>query len=193
MLLVAAAQEELGPYSGEVVGVGPVVAAAAMAALLGRHRPDAVVMVGTGAAYMGGPALGTACVARRVGQQDGAALMGQGYVPRPPAPIPSDPRLLARIDLPQVDVLTTGSVTTDPVLAARLADGWQVEHLEAFGVARACFDQGVPFVAVLGIANQAGADAHAQWLSWRTPARESARAGLISLLGPPGGAPPSSD
>ncbi len=170
--------------SWEVVGVGPVVAAANAARLLERLRPTGVVMVGTAGAYGGGPPIGAAIASRRVGLSTGVAAMGLGYVPRPPEPVAGDPGLLARIDAPQHDVLTVGAVTTDATLAGRLSDGWTVEHLEAFGVAHACHLAGVPFVAVLGISNRVGPDAHAQWLSHRDQAQEAARRAAMPLLEP---------
>lgn len=183
ILVLAAVAEELGSLPGRTVGVGPVVAAATAAHLLTELRPDAVVLIGTAGSYRGGPPVGQACAARRVGLADGAATMGLGYVPRPPSPLPCDPRLLARANLPVVDVLNTGAITTDPVLAGRLADGWQVEHLEAFGVAAACAAARVPFVALLGIANQVGPDAHAQWLTHRNAAQDAAREAAAALIG----------
>lgn len=176
ILLVAAAPQELGDLRGEVLGVGPVVAAAAMARILAPNPPQGVVMVGTAGAYPGGPPVGTVVKARRVGLADGAAASGLGYTPRPPPPIPADPRLLARLDAELADVLTVGAVTTDLTLAGRLSDGWQVEHLEAYGAAWACAAAGVPFVAVLGIANDVGPAAHAQWLTHRNAAQDAARA-----------------
>jgi purine-nucleoside phosphorylase len=162
LLLVAAAREELGELDGFVLGVGPVVAAARAATLIAERRPDYVVLIGTGAAYPGGPPIGTAVAATRVGLSYGVAAMGLGYVPRPPAPVLADEALLARLDLPRHHVLTTGAVTTDLTLAERISDGYTVQHLEAFGVADACRQAGVPFVAVVGVANEVGPDAHTQ-------------------------------
>lgn len=183
ILVVAAVVEELGSLPGRAIGIGPVVAAATAAQVLAETRPDGVVLIGTAGSYRGGPPIGDACVARRVGLADGAAVMGLGYVPRPPAPIPCDPRLLARVALPVVDVLTTGAITTDLLLAERMADGWQVEHLEAYGVACACAARGVPFLAILGIANRVGPDAHTQWLTHRNAAQDAARVAAQALLG----------
>lgn len=183
VLVVAAAREELGDVPGQVVGVGPVVAAVRAAALIERLRPGRVVMIGTGGAYPGGPKIGAAVASARVGWSFGVAVMGLGYVPRPPAPVDGDPELLAALDLPAHNVLTTGAVTTDPTLAQRLSDGWTVEHLEAFGVAMACREAGVPFVAVLGISNDVGPDAHVQWLTHRDAAQDAARAAIAPLLG----------
>ncbi len=183
MLLVAAAREELGELDGEVVGVGPILAAARTAALIARRQPDAVLLLGTGGAYHGGPAIGTAVVAASVGLSYGVAAMGLGYVPRQPPPIRGDEALLRRLPgLPQHHVLTTGAITTDLTLAERIADGYSVEHLEAFGVAIACQQAGVPFLAVLGIANDVGPDAHTQWLTWRDAAQQMARDAIRPLL-----------
>lgn len=185
MLLVAAAREELGDLDGEVVGVGPVVAAARAAAILVQRKPDFVVMVGTAGSYAGGPPVGIAVAASRVALSYGVAAMGLGYVPRPPAPVACDEGLLRRLDVPRHAVLTTGAITTDVDLASRIADDYTVEHLEAFGVAVACQQQGVPFVAVLGISNTVGPDAHTQWLTWRDAAQRAAREAIKPLLDPP--------
>lgn len=182
LLVVSAVAEELGPLEGEPLGIGAVAAAARMARLLSRAAPDGVVLLGTGGAYPAGPAIGEACVARRVGMSSGVAAMGLGYVPRAAATLPCDPRLLGRLKLPWADVLTVDAVTTDPVLAGRLGDRWTVEHTEAYGAAAACADAGVPFVAVLGIAWRAGPDANAQWLARRREAQEAARQAVGPLL-----------
>ena len=182
ILLVAAAREELGDMPGEVLGVGPVVSAARMARLIAEHSPAGVVLIGTAGAYLGGPVIGTAIRAGRLGLADGAATMGLGYTPRPPAPLVADQRLLPGVALLIADVLTVGAISTDPVLSGRLADGWSVEHLESFGAAWASFDAGVPFAAVLGIANQVGPDAHSEWLTWRNRAQDAARDAIRPLF-----------
>jgi nucleoside phosphorylase len=182
ILLVAAAKDELGDLPGEPLGVGPVVPGVRMARLLERQRPTGVLFVGTGSAYPGGPAIGTACTARRIGLGDAVAQLGLGYVPRPPAAQLCDRRLVDRLLLPEYDVLSLGSVTTDLQLAARLADTWQVEHLESFAAAFACAEMDVPFAVVLGIVARAGPDAHAQWLTNRGAAREAAQAAVRPLL-----------
>jgi purine-nucleoside phosphorylase len=183
MLLVAAAREELGDLDGEVVGVGPLVAAASAAALVERLQPECVLLLGTGGAYASGPAVGTAVVSARLGLSSGVAALGLGYVPRPPSPIDGDPALLAALPhVPRAHVRTVGAVTTDLALAERLSDGWSVEHLEAYAVAWACRCAGVPFLAVLGIANDVGPDAHVQWLTHRDAARQAARDAIVPLL-----------
>ncbi len=187
MLLLAAAREELGDLDGEVVGVGPVVAAARTARILAERKPDRVILLGTGGAYEGGPPVGAAIASARVGMSYGVATLGMGYVPRAPQPVDGDPELLDRLALPRHHVLTVSAVTTDPHLARRLSDGWTVEHLEAFAVALACREARVPFVAVLGISNTVGADAHVQWLTHRDAAQQAARDAVAALLADPAG------
>jgi nucleoside phosphorylase len=183
MLVMAAAREELGSLAGEVVGVGPVVAAATAARILAERRPTAVVLIGTAGAYPGGPPIGGAIASSRLGLSWGVAAMGLGYVPRAPGPIAGDLSLLDRLDVPRHGVLTVGAVTTDPTLGARLSDSWTVEHLEAYAVAHACHAAGIPFVACLGIASDVGPDAHVQWLTHRDAAQQAARAAIEPLLG----------
>jgi hypothetical protein len=65
----------------------------------------------------------------------------------------------------RVDVATTLAITTDDVLASRVADayGCEVEHLEAFAVASACARERVPMAAVLAVANRVGSRARDEW------------------------------
>lgn len=178
-LFVAAVAEELGDLPGEVVGIGPIVAASRMAARLGRGPlPDRVVMIGTAGAYPGvgdDLPIGSAVVSSSISWSYGVAAMGLGYVPRPPGPVRGAASVIEALSIPARSVLTTGAVTTDVELAERLSDGHVVEHLEAYGVARACDDHGVPFAAVLGISSRVGPDAHVQWLQHRDAAQDAAR------------------
>lgn len=182
MLVVAAVRAELADLNGETLGVGPVRAAAAMATLLAKRTPQAVVLVGSAGAYHDRPQVGEPIVAHPMGFSSPGAEAGLGYVPLAPEPIPGDPRLLERLDLPRRAVLTTPAITTDPALAARLGRLWAVEHMETWGAAWACQQAGVPFVAVLGIANRVGPDAHAEWVANRARAEAAARDAIRPLL-----------
>ena len=184
MLVLAAVSEELGNLPGETVGIGPVVAAANAATVLAARQPERVLMIGTCGVYPTRSfAIGEAIMANRVGLSYGVAAMGLGYVPRAPEPVLCATDLFERTNLPTADVLTTGAVTTDMVLAGRLSDDWSVEYLEVFGVAYACMQAGIPFNAILGIANDVGPNAHAQWLSHRDEAQNAAREAARELLG----------
>ena len=182
MLILAAVREELGDLDGEVVGIGPVVAAARAATILEQLKPKAVILLGTGGAYHSDPPIGIAVTSIKCGLSYGVAAMGLGYVPRPPAPVNCDEELLGQLEIPKMNVLTVGAVTTDLTLAERVSDGWEVEHLEAFGVATACHQAGIPFVCVLGISNRVGPDAHTQWLTNRDDAQDAARLAVTKLL-----------
>ena len=182
ILFVAATREELGDLPGETLGLGAVNAAARAATLITQDRPDGVVLLGSCGSYPGGPTIGEAVIARRVGLSSGVAAMGLGYVPSPPEAVSCDEQLVERLPHKRVDALTVHAITTDPVLAQRLSDGWDVEHLEAFGVARACAVAGVPFSAVLGVASEVGPDAHTHWLLHRQDALIAARAAVTPLL-----------
>jgi nucleoside phosphorylase len=179
-LFVAAVSGELGDLPGSPIGVGPVVAAARVAALL-AYRPSRLVLVGTAGRYAGGPPVGAVIAAARLGWADGAAVAGLAYVPLPPGPIEADPAAVGLGHLPRASVLTVAAVTTDPALTARLGDGWEVEHLEAYAVALACREAGVPFGVVLGITNDVGPDAHAQWRANREEVQEAVRAAVRDL------------
>lgn len=182
LMVVAATREELGPLAGEALGVGPVVVAARMATLLAQRKPDAVVLIGTAGAYPGGPPIGEPIAARRVGLSPSVAAMGLGYVPRPPVPLVCDAQMTDAIEAAKHDVLTVSAITTDPTLTERLADSWQVEHMEAYGVAVACAHAGVPFACCLGIANDVGPNAHMEWLMHRNAAQDRAREAVAKLL-----------
>jgi len=182
MLLLAADREELGDLEGHVLGVGPVVAAARTAMYIARFRPSRVVLIGTGGSYGESPVIGDVVAVRRFGLSPGIAAMGKGYVPRPPANVAADAGLLEHLKVPAMSALTVGAITTDSTLAERLSDGWEVEHMEAYGVAFACHDAGVPVVAVLGIANRVGPNAHAEWLTNRGAAQAAARQAVGPLL-----------
>jgi nucleoside phosphorylase len=181
-LLVASVADELGHLPGEVLGIGAIAAAARMAAILATQKPERVLLIGTASAYPGGPELGKVVTARRIGTSASVAVMGLGYVPRPPSPIVCDPFILHDLGLDSVDVLTASAVTTDSVLAGRLSDGWQIEQMEAFGVALACALADIPFAGIFGIASQAGPEAHVQWLSHRSEAQEAARLAIAPLF-----------
>jgi nucleoside phosphorylase len=182
MLVVAAVEEELGDLPGAVVGVGPVVAAARAAALLAREVRSRVILIGTAGAYPGGPTVGAVVASSRLGLAFGVDALGLGYTPRPPPPLDGDPALLDALGVPRHPVLTVGAISTDAELVRRLGQGWAVEHLEAYAVAYACREAGVPFVAVLGISNEVGPGAHAQWLAHRDAAQQGARDVVARLL-----------
>ena len=167
MLVLAAFPPELAAldaaFDRATVGVGLVEAALGAARVLRERKPDRVVMVGTVGAYPGsGLAIGEVVVAERVllASPSGALIEA---IPQQIDLDRSDPNDLG--SGMGVAVATTLAVTTDDAVALALAaaTGAQVEHLEAFAVARACADAGVPFGAVFGVANTVGARGRDEW------------------------------
>jgi nucleoside phosphorylase len=154
-------------------GVGLVEAAIATAHLLVKHRPDAVLLVGTAGVYPGnrpGLSLGNAAVVRRIRLLPQILPGRHGFLP---ALVPTESRLsptlasalcLAKVS-PRADVACPLAITasTKAGTAAAKLSGCALENLEAFAVARAAATAGVPFAAILGIANHVGAAGHREW------------------------------
>jgi purine-nucleoside phosphorylase len=182
VLLLSAVDAERRGLPGVSVGVGVVPAGIATARLLASQRPEAVALVGTAGAYAGGPPIGGVIAARRVGLVSGTATLGHGYVPLPPAPVSADGALNRALALPEFDVACLVAITTDPALATLIGADWQVEHMEAYGVAAACAAAGVAFAAVLGITNVVGPAAHAEWLANREACQDGAAAAVAQLV-----------
>jgi nucleoside phosphorylase len=164
-----------------VVGIGLPMAAAGGAMHLAEVQPRAALAIGTCGAYAGaGLAIGEVVVARRVRLVDPSALQGLSQFPGPmsivtDAHAPMADAISRATGALAVDVATPLGVTVDDAIAARIAQatGAQVEHLEAYGVATACAARGIPFGAVLAVANIVGARARDEW---RLHHHEAARA-----------------
>lgn len=165
--VVSAISSELGSLQGSTVGVGPIRAAAKASQVFGAQSPNFVVLVGTAGRYFRGPPVGSIIQSRKLGWRHGIEELGKGYVPLPPETLHSSSQLNDHVALPTADVLTLGAITTDPQLTAQYGEQWQVEHMEAYGVAHAASLYGIPFLAILGITNDVGPDAHKQWLANR--------------------------
>jgi purine-nucleoside phosphorylase len=186
VLVVAAVEAELiplgrGPWATRVLGIGAVDAALSIATYA-PGRLSAIWLLGTAGAYPGtGLQPGDLVIGTRHHLRLG---MGHGHSPaaQPSLAAPPLPAAAASCQLPRVSTVTTGAVTTSTVDAERLAALGQVEHLEAFSVARWAQQQPIPFAALLAISNQVGPSAHAEWLRWRTRAEETACATLRRIL-----------
>jgi futalosine hydrolase len=198
LLVVAAFAPELGGFDGllgsageaEVyglrvvawpVGIGIVAAASGTAARLELGCPRAVVLVGTCGAYAGsGLSIGDVVMARASLLVEPAVLEGRAAHPEPmPTRLRTHAALttaMAAAGARVVDIATTLAITTDDDLAMRLSAHAGVEHLEAFAVASACASKGVPFGAVLGVANAVGSRGRVEWRAHHDPAGRAAAA-----------------
>jgi nucleoside phosphorylase len=170
------------------VGIGLPHAAVGATVRIGEEKPQAVVLVGTCGAYAGaGLAVGDVVVARCVRLVDAAVLQGAAQFPDPMSiACESDVSLrtgLASAGASLADVATTLAVTVDDAVAQRIAaSGVQVEHLEAHGVAMAAARFGVPFAAVLGVANTVGSRAREEWRHNHRTAADAAVQRVVAWL-----------
>jgi len=170
------------------LGIGVVAAAATTTAALRDVAIDAVVFVGTCGAYAGrGLSVGDVVVGRRVRLVSTAMSEGRAAIPAPMRANHETGELsdaLARFGARKVDIATTLAITTDDLLAARVAEGsgCDVEHLEAFAVAHASAAAGVPCAIVLGVANLVGSGARGEWQRNHHTAGEAAGACILRWL-----------
>jgi nucleoside phosphorylase len=172
------------------VGIGLPQAAAGATAHVGNLRPRAVVAVGTCGAYAGSSlAIGQVVVARRVRLVDPSALRGLSEAPQSmcvsrDAHAPMAQHIAGSAGARTVDVATTLGVTVDDATAAAIAQatGAEVEHLEAYGMATACAVFGVPFGAVLAVANGVGVRARAEWREHHRAASAGATGAVMRWL-----------
>lgn len=158
------------PVARAVVGVGLIEAAAGAARAIAKLRPRAVVLIGTAGRYAGVKEIeiGGVASAARLHLASLGVARGDAYLPPPlPAVVESSARLRQQIarELPPFDVACPLGITKTRAAARRLAQatGAALENLEAFAVGRAAAAARVPFAAILGITNDVGPDAHAQW------------------------------
>ncbi len=193
LLLVGAFEPEIAPFYehlppdvvARAVGIGVVDAALGTARALAETSARAIVFVGTAGAFPGSKlrpldvvALGATFLA------DASVALGHGAL-LPPMAVrrPGHEALTEALvpALPRVIVATTLAITTCDLAAAALerTTGAALEHLEAFSVARAAEDRGVPFAAVFGISNTVGAGGREEWLAHH---RAASAAVLDALL-----------
>jgi nucleoside phosphorylase len=180
------------PVERAVVGIGPVEAAEGTARALAAREPSLVVLVGTAGIYPRAtqrPAIGQVVVARAIHFVSLSAVRGLAYFPGPMPRVAATSarfrRLLARASgAPLGDVACPAAITRSASAATALArsTGAALENLEAFAVARAAAAARRPFVAILGVANQVGPRAHAQWAAHAVAAAAAACAGVEAFV-----------
>jgi nucleoside phosphorylase len=190
VLVVAAWEPELERFRTlaperaitEPVGIGLVDASLGSTRLLLEHAPTLLVMIGTcGGAPGSGLSIGDVVVATRTRLVDAATVAGRAAMPFGSDAIALDEPMIeaaATAGARRASVVNTLGVTTDDELAMKLAALGDVEHLESYGVARACQTANVACAIVLGVANIVGARGRDEW---RANHREaSARAAEIA-------------
>ena len=183
-LIVSAFEPEIAPLRRlvagrrgivlEPIGIGAVDAAVGAAGAIARARPARVIFVGTAGIYGSTKevpaAIGTAVVAGEIVCVSTSALKGEAYLPGPMVLRVSTSRSLraaltdGRAGRPGM-VACPLAITRSAALGRRIAKatGAALENLEAFAVARAAAAAGIPFAAVLGVANRVGPLGHEEW------------------------------
>lgn len=176
------------------VGVGAIDAAVNAARAIAETRPGCVIFVGTAGSYPGRGRdlpIAAAVVPAAFALVATAVLRKEAYAPAPmivrapaAAALLEDLRLPAHGARPADAVACPLGITRTAALGRRIAaaTSTQVENLEAFSVARAAALAGVPFAAVLGIANRVGPRAHAEWLRHHPAASRAACHAVWSWL-----------
>lgn len=159
---------ELAPswVTAEPAGIGLVEAAIGTAELVARRSPERVLFVGTCGSMRPDLAIGDVVFADRVSLVAFTELTGSAVLHPVEHEVAIDPELRAALTAAgarPARVANTIGVTTTDEIAARVAAHGDVEHLEAFGVARACARANVPCAVVLAVANEVGAKGRDQW------------------------------
>ncbi len=176
ILLVCALAKELEFWRARegvemlATGVGPVEAAAAVAAALAARPYALVVNAGLGGAFDGASQIGDGVVVAdermEIDLENGEAIrlpQAERTVER----ASSDAALVSALHargFAAVSGITVPRVTSTEATARRLAAGGaQVESMEGFAVLRAAARAGVKAVEVRGISNRCGARESSGW------------------------------
>jgi futalosine hydrolase len=173
----------------ELVGFGPVAAAARTAALIAQRRPARIILLGIAGSLEGGPALGEAAEFGAVAL-DGVGA-GQGHALLPPSALgfpqwqdaggEVHERLQLPVQGPLLLSVCAASATVSEALGRRERfEGAAAEDMETFGAALAARMAGVPLHAVRGISNVAGDRDKGRWLI--EPALAAAASSARSIL-----------
>lgn len=170
-------RELAGSLRTGAIGIGLVDAAVGLARVLAApDAPAAVVFVGTCGTLTPSLAIGDVVMASTVRLVDAATLEGRAALPfgtELAVPPLLDGLRPARVANPL-------GITTDDALAKAIdAD---VEHLEAYAVARTAAAFGVPCAVVLAVANEVGARGREQWKANHVEASARAAEALWATL-----------
>jgi nucleoside phosphorylase len=147
-------------------GIGLVDTTVGTTRCIFQHAPAHVVLLGTcGAAPSSGLAIGDVILGTRVRLVDPAVVGGRAAMPYANEAVTLDTKFLDAVSAGarEATIANTLGITTDDTLAAVLAPLGDVEHLEAYGVARACEVASLPCTVILGVANIVGARGRDQW------------------------------
>ena len=173
-------------------GVGMVEAGIAAARLIDRHRPKAVLWVGTAGVYPRQAVeltLGGAVIANRIRLLPRLFPGKHDFLPAVvPTEEKSTPALMRSVrkvtGLQCADVACPLGITTTAraAVSASTLSGCALENMETFAAARAAATAKAPFAAILGIANRVGPDGHSEWQKHGKHAAESACRAVLAVV-----------
>jgi nucleoside phosphorylase len=174
------------------VGVGLVDAGIGTMRALAAHEADTLILVGTAGAYPGYTRrypIGTVVLAASTSLLPHACAGDPAFMPEVMRSRIELSSALARglgfaARLPRASLACPVGITAtnEAARAAARRSGCAIENLEAFSVASAAAAAKTPFVAVLGIANRVGTDAHQEWLKNGACAAERACQAVLDAL-----------
>lgn len=177
-ILVSAARFEVEPllqhshpWEYHSCGIGPVAAAVFAGRMASQWRDRRVLYVGTCGAFAP-TQIGTIYRASSVAWSDPGLRSGHAYLVKESLPKIHFPESSDAHPLPSVEVLSSAGISTvgDPQRP-------EVENLELYGLAFGLVKEVRELVAILGVTNQVGQDAHQQWKRhFREVAEGTARA-----------------
>ncbi len=175
----------------ELVGFGPVAAAARTAALIAQRSPDRLILLGIAGGLEGGPSVGEAAEFGAVALDGvGAGAEHGGPLLLPSAlgfPQWQDPQgeVLEHLSLPAggpqlLSVCAASGSPAEASLRRERFEGAAAEDMETFGAALAARMAGVPLHAVRGISNVAGDREKGGWRI--EPALEAAASCVRAMI-----------
>lgn len=149
-------------------GIGPVAATFGITHFLEDYLPEQIVAVGTAGVIdtkrFKVSDLVCAESVSYVGRHSDVSDW-QTYVPKNlPQTLDLSQPFLQLAHLPRAKVFAPQEISSGPAWRASLLGlGYQVEHLESFAYAFVAQKFGIPISIVLGLANEVGPNAHAEW------------------------------
>ena len=162
----------------EVIGFGPVAAAARTSALIAQRCPERLILLGIAGGLAGGPPVGEAAEFGAVALDGVGAGPGAGAEPGAALLLPSalgfpqwqdaEGEVHEQLALPAegpklLSVCAASGSRAEAALRRERFDGAAAEDMETFGAALAARMAGVPLHAVRGISNVAGDRDKGRW------------------------------
>lgn len=171
-------------FSLAEVGIGLVKAAIGTTNAINLFRPQGVLLIGTAGLYSPHKerfSLGSAALVRRVSLVFDLSNDQQAFLPKRMQKTCTLPHrfsstFLHAAKIPHLDVACPVGITRHAKAAKNVAKAFcaDLENLETYAALQAARVASLPFVAILGLANEVGPQGHRQWLKHGKQAAENA-------------------